>query len=92
LAEIIRLDAGYSPMLIADIYVLRGDADQAFAWLNRGLAMRDPGVAALYEDPFLVPALRNDPRLAVFMKKLGLPDPNTVSDTWATPALAKPTP
>ena len=92
LAEVIRLDADYSQLLIADVYAVRGDADQAFAWLNRGLAARDPGVAALYEDPFLVPALRNDPRLAVLMKKLGLPDPNTVSDTWATPAIAKPTP
>ena len=85
LAEIHRLDADYSQILIADIYTMHGDADQAFAWLDRGLAMRDPGVSALYEDPFLVPALRNDPRLAAFMRKLGLPDPSTVPNPWATP-------
>ncbi len=79
LAEIIRLDADYSPMLIADIYVLRGDADQAFVWLERGLAKGDPGVAAVYEDPFIVPTLRKDPRLAVLAKQLGLPDPATVA-------------
>ena len=84
LAEIIRLDADYSPLYIADIYALRGDADQAFAWLDRGLAMRDPAIAALDEDPILVHALHNDPRLIVFTRKLGLPDPSTVPDAWAT--------
>jgi hypothetical protein len=54
--------------------------------------MRDAGVAAIYEDPILIPALRKDPRLAAFMKKVGLPDPNTVPDPWATSAIAKPTP
>jgi len=75
LAELIRLHADYAQVLIADIYALRGDADNAFAWLERGLVMHDPGVAALYEDPFLVPALRNDPRLPTFLMKLGLPPP-----------------
>jgi TolB-like protein/Tfp pilus assembly protein PilF len=78
LAEMIRLDANYSQILIADVYTLRGDADQAFAWLDRGLAKGDPGVAALYEDPFLVPALRKDPRLAQVLRKLGLPTPAEV--------------
>ena len=79
LAEMIRLDANYSQILIADVYTLRGDADQAFAWLDRGLAKGDPGVAALYEDPFLVPALRKDPRLGQVLRKLGLPTPSEVA-------------
>ena len=78
LAQIIRLDANFSFILIADIYTLRGDADQAFAWLDRGLAARDPGVSAIYEDPFIIPTLRKDPRLAVLLKKLGLPTPDEV--------------
>ena len=69
-------------ILIADIYTLRGDADQVFAWLDRGIAKRDPGVAAMYEDPFLVPALRQDPRLALVARRLGLPDPATVPARW----------
>ncbi|MEO7199163.1 MAG: tetratricopeptide repeat protein, partial [Dokdonella sp.] len=79
LAEMIRLDANYSQIMIADVYTLRGDADQAFAWLDRGLAKGDPGVAALYEDPFLVPALRKDPRLGQVLRKLGLPTPSEVA-------------
>ena len=75
LAEVIRLDSDYSQILIADIYALRGDADQVFAWLDRGLAKGDPGVSAVYEDPFLVPLLRKDPRLTVALRKLGLPTP-----------------
>lgn len=86
LAEMIRLDANYSQILIADVYTLRGDADQAFAWLNRGLAKGDPGVAALYEDPFLVPALRKDPRLARVLRKLGLPTPSQVAAQRAASA------
>ena len=86
LAEIIRLDADFSQILIADIYTLRGDADQAFAWLDRGLAARDPGVSALYEDPFLVPALRHDPRLAAIARKIGLPDPDSLPGSAAPSA------
>jgi serine/threonine-protein kinase len=78
LAESIRLDADFSQLLIADTYALQGDADQAFEWLGRGLAVRDPGISALYEDPFLVPTLRNDPRLTALIRKMGLPDPGTV--------------
>ncbi|WP_347260546.1 tetratricopeptide repeat protein [Rudaea sp.] len=75
LTEIIRLDADYSQILIADIYALRGDADQVFAWLDRGLAKGDPGMTAVYEDPFLVPVLREDPRLTAALRQLGLPSP-----------------
>ncbi|MEO6967849.1 MAG: hypothetical protein ABI132_05250 [Rhodanobacteraceae bacterium] len=40
---------------------------------------RDPGVASIYEQPYLVPKLRNDPRLAVLLRKLGLPTPDQVA-------------
>ncbi len=89
LADMIRIDADFQPANIAEVYAFRGDADQAFVWLDRAFATRDTGVAAIYEDPFFVPALRNDPRLAAFMKKVGLPDPSTVPDPWAKQA-AKP--
>jgi TolB-like protein/Tfp pilus assembly protein PilF len=85
LAEMLRLDADFSPAGIAEVYAFRGDLDQAFAWLERAVQTHDATVAALYEDPFLVPALRNDPRLAVFLKKVGLPDPGTVPNPWAAP-------
>jgi len=83
LADMIRLDSDFEPATFADVYAFQGDADQAFAWLERALQTRDSTVAAMYEDPFVIPALRNDPRLAAFMKKVGLPDPSTVPDPWA---------
>jgi serine/threonine-protein kinase len=92
LADMIRLDADSSPGSLAEVYAFRGDVDQAFKWLEHAVQTRDATVAAMYEDPFLIPALRNDPRLAAFMKKVGLPDPSTVPNPWATPAIAKPTP
>ncbi len=78
LDEKIRLDGGFDPSNIAMIFALRGDNDQAFSWLNRGLDVRDPGVASIYEQPYLIPKLRSDPRLAALLKKLNLPTPDEV--------------
>ena len=74
----IRLDPGYGPTYVAMVYAMRGDADDAFVWLDRAIAARDPGVATLYELPWLVPALRKDPRMAALCRKLGLPTPAEV--------------
>lgn len=63
----IRLDASYGPTNIATVYAFLGDADHVYIWLDRALETRDPGVASLYEFPYLVPKLRNDPRLAVLL-------------------------
>ncbi|HEY8010517.1 MAG TPA: tetratricopeptide repeat protein [Rudaea sp.] len=78
LKEMLRLDANYGPSNIAMVYAMRGNSDQAFLWLNRALAIRDPGVATMYELPYLIPKLRKDPRLAVLLKKLNLPTPDEV--------------
>lgn len=76
--EMIRLDAENSPSYIAEIYAFRGDRDQAFLWLDRAFHVHDLGAATIYETPDIISALRDDPRLAEYMKKLGLPDPNTL--------------
>lgn len=73
LNEMIRLDAEYSPSGIAEVYAYRGDADKAFAWLERAWTIRDPGVMIILFDPLIYPALHNDPRFAVFCRKVGLP-------------------
>ncbi|HEX4481539.1 MAG TPA: tetratricopeptide repeat protein [Rudaea sp.] len=83
LDDMLRLDGESNAFYIAEVYTLRGDADKAFEWLERGYTIRDPGTTTLYEDPIVLPALRNDPRMKAFAKKIGVPDPDTVPDPWA---------
>jgi TolB-like protein len=59
---------------IAEVYALRGDPDNAFSWLDRALANRDPGIRQLLFDPFLL-RYDHDPRFAAFCRKAGLPVP-----------------
>lgn len=68
-----------SPTNLAQYYAYRGDADHAFAWLERSLEIRDPGSTTLYEDPFIPAALSADPRFARFCKRAGLPTPAEVA-------------
>lgn len=56
----------------AEIYAQLGQADRAFAALERSLEVRDPGLLALPRDPFLDP-LRSDGRFPALLKKLGWP-------------------
>ncbi|HEY8009408.1 MAG TPA: protein kinase [Rudaea sp.] len=63
-----------SAFQIAEMYALRKDPDQAFAWLDHAWSVRDPGVTELLWDPFLL-AYKDDPRFAAFCKKVGLPVP-----------------
>ena len=86
LDDMIRLDSNFGDTYMAMVYAMRGDADNAFAWLDRAVATRDPGVATLYELPWLVPALRKDPRMATLCRKLGLPTPDEVAAQRAASA------
>jgi TolB-like protein/Tfp pilus assembly protein PilF len=85
LDEMIRRDSSF-PTYMAMVYAMRGDADNAFVWLDRAVAVRDPGVASLYEQPWLVPALRKDPRMAALCHKLGIPAPAEVAAQRAASA------
>jgi TolB-like protein/Tfp pilus assembly protein PilF len=85
LDEMIRRDSSF-PTFMAMVYAMRGDADNAFMWLDRAVATRDPGVASLYELPWLVPALRKDPRMAALCHKLGIPAPAEVAAQRAASA------
>lgn len=72
LKDTLALGAAYQ---IAQVYALRKDPDEMFAWLDRAWVNRDPGVGDLLFDPFLMP-YRNDPRFAAFGDKAGLPRPS----------------
>jgi TolB-like protein len=58
---------------IATIYAFRNQTDEAFEWLDRAYAQRDPSMMSTKVEP-LLKSLHNDPRFAAFLKKLNLPN------------------
>src|SRR6185295_11383765 len=58
---------------IAAIYTFRSQTDEAFEWLDRGYAQRDPSMMVTRVEP-LLKSLHNDPRFAALLKKLNLPN------------------
>ncbi len=74
LAGLIKRQAGLLAYQVAEIYALRKDPDQAFAWLERARSNNDGGVGDLLTDPLLAP-LKKDPRYAAFAREIGLPTP-----------------
>ncbi len=57
---------------IAQVHAFRGDADQAFNWLERAYVQRDAGLTFIKGDP-LLRKLESDPRHAAFLEKMRLP-------------------
>lgn len=74
LRDVIAKYADDGAWQIAQMYALRKQPDQAFAWLERARANNDPGISNLLTDPFLL-AYKDDPRFAAFCRKVGLPFP-----------------
>lgn len=70
--RVVSENADGSAYQIAEIYALRRDPDNAFAWLDRAWSNRDPGIRRLLTDPFLA-AYRDDPRFAAYRERVGLP-------------------
>jgi adenylate cyclase len=58
---------------IAQVYAWRGEKDQAFAWLDRSIALHDAGMVRLPFDPAMDP-LRSDPRFAALLRRMGFPE------------------
>jgi TolB-like protein/tetratricopeptide (TPR) repeat protein len=56
---------------IAEVYAMRGEIDQAFTWLERAFAERDPGVTHANVNPRFRP-LRDDARWASLLSKIAL--------------------
>jgi len=57
---------------MVQVHAWRGEADEAFEWLERSLAQHDSGLRGVKFDPFLR-KIRGDPRFPAFLKKLNLP-------------------
>jgi len=60
------------PGRIGFIYAKAGDKDQAFAWLEKGLAEKSDAIQYLKTD-HMVDSLRSDPRYAAMLKRMGMP-------------------
>ncbi|SRR6266571_191937 len=56
---------------IAGIYVLLGEEEQAFAWLNRGLEAN--AIFFFIKDDPLWDPIRNDPRFGAVLRRMGIP-------------------
>ncbi|MBV9268804.1 MAG: tetratricopeptide repeat protein [Acidobacteriaceae bacterium] len=61
-----------APYQIAEVYAFRGEADQAFEWLERAYAGRDGGITEIKGDP-LLSRVKGDPRYASLLRKMRLP-------------------
>jgi TolB-like protein/DNA-binding winged helix-turn-helix (wHTH) protein/Tfp pilus assembly protein PilF len=57
---------------IAEVYAFRNQPNEAFEWLDRAYAQRDPGLMWTKVWP-LLNSLHKDPRYAAFLKKIHLP-------------------
>ena len=73
LSELIAKHRASGAYQIAEIYAFRNQSDEAFEWLGRAYAQRDSGLIGTKVDP-LLKSLHKDPRFAVLLKKLNLPN------------------
>jgi TolB-like protein len=55
---------------IAYVYAFRGEADKAFAWLDKAVAYHDPGLSEIVPER-LFDNIRKDPRWLPFLRRIG---------------------
>ena len=71
LAELKATCADLSAFQIAQVHAVRGETDDAFAWLERAYDQRDAGVSMVKACPWF-DAIKGDPRWGAFLRKVGL--------------------
>src|SRR6185312_14688655 len=69
-AALIAKYAKDAPYNIAYDYAYCGEADQAFPWLDKGVAFQDPCLSEIVAQP-LFDKIRHDSRWLPFLRKLG---------------------
>jgi tetratricopeptide (TPR) repeat protein len=73
LAQMLKDQAKNSAFYIAQVYSFRGEADEAFKWLDRAYEQKDPSLSHIKGDvPFKT--LESDPRYKALLKKMNLPE------------------
>ena len=61
------------PYYVAANLAYRGDADGAFAWLDRAYAQRATSIVSDMTNEPMFENVRHDPRFLAFRRKLNLP-------------------
>ena len=69
-ASLIAKYAKDAPANIAYDYAYCGEADPAFAWLDKAVAYQDPGLSGIVTEN-LFDKIRHDPRWLPFLRKIG---------------------
>lgn len=72
LEQMIRSQADLHPFEIAYVYAFRGQTDEAFKWLDRAYARKDPSLV-VFKGELSFKKLEGDPRFKAFLKKMNLP-------------------
>lgn len=70
--EVLSRDTYVPPLVISRVYANVNEPDRAFAWLENGFEIRDPGLVWLKVDPMWDP-IRDDPRFSDLIRRIGLP-------------------
>jgi tetratricopeptide (TPR) repeat protein len=73
LAHMVKSHADRQALDIALVFAFRGGPDEAFRWLDRAYAQKDPNLARVKGEPPLK-TLEGDPRYKAFLKKMNLPE------------------
>jgi len=73
LAELTSTATDGEAYQVAEVFAAHGHNDQAFEWLDRALAARDPGLTHIKASPNLR-TLHADPRWPGFLAKIGFDD------------------
>jgi TolB-like protein/Flp pilus assembly protein TadD len=73
LAKLIDTSASVAAYQVAEVYAFRGEAHQAFAWLDRAYRQKDGGLGWMKQD-VLFDKLKLDQRWSVILHKVGLAD------------------
>ncbi len=73
LAELKQSCAGDAAFQIAQVHAVRGESDEAFAWLERAFDQRDAGVSLVKSCPWF-DNVHGDPRWAQFLRKVDFAD------------------
>jgi tetratricopeptide (TPR) repeat protein len=77
-------DSAYS---IAANFAYWGEADQAFAWMDRSIANQEPGTSSIQNDPLFKP-MHKDPRWLPLLRKMGVAPEQLAKIKFELPAEA----